>query len=69
MLKCPECRNEQVSVWAEVWVDFYDGGRRQVADEELDEFEPKFGDEVLCRACGVSWIYGRPILANRSGGR
>jgi hypothetical protein len=41
-------------------VDFHEKGRREVRGEELDEIEPLFGDELLCRACGSSWIYGRP---------
>lgn len=58
MLKCRECRSEQVSIWGEIWVDFYEGGRREVDGQGLDEFEPKYGDSVLCRACGFTWTYG-----------
>lgn len=49
-LKCHECSSEQVSVWGPVWVDFYEDGRREVDGQELIEFEPKFGDEMLFRA-------------------
>lgn len=58
MFKCRECFSEQISVWGEVWVDFYGHGRRVVDDQELMEFEPKFGDEMLCRTCGFTWTYG-----------
>jgi hypothetical protein len=58
MLKCRECCSEQVSIWGEIWVDFYEGGRREVDEQQLDEFEPKFGDSILCRSCGFTWTYG-----------
>jgi hypothetical protein len=59
MLKCHECCSERVSVWGEIWVDFYEGGRRGIDEQELDEFEPKYGNSALCRACGFTWTYGQ----------
>jgi len=50
MLRCHECFSVQISVWGELWVDFYEGGHREVDEQELEEFEPKFGDWMLCRA-------------------
>jgi hypothetical protein len=58
MLKCHECGSDQISVWGGLWVDFYTAGRREVDESELVEFEPKFGDDMLCRACGFTWTYG-----------
>ncbi len=60
MLKCNECCSDQISVWGGLWVDFYTDGHREVDDQELEEFEPKFGDDILCRECGNTWTYGRP---------
>jgi hypothetical protein len=59
MLKCHECCSTQISVWGELWVDFYEGGHREVEGQELEEFEPKFGDSALCRVCGFTWTYGQ----------
>ena len=58
MLKCHECCSDQISVWGGLWVDFYEGGRREIDEQELDEFEPRFGDSMLCRACHFTWTYG-----------
>ena len=41
-------------------MDFYAGGHRDVDEQELDEFEPRFGDDTFCRACGFTWTYGHP---------
>jgi hypothetical protein len=60
MLKCHECCSDQISVWGGLWVDFREGGHREVDEQELDEFEPKFGDSMFCRACGFTWTYGHP---------
>jgi hypothetical protein len=58
MLKCHECCSDQISVWGGLWVDFYEGGHREIDEQELDEFEPRFGDSMFCRACGFTWTYG-----------
>ena len=60
MLKCDQCCSDQISVWGGLWVDFYKGGHREVDEQDLEEFEPKFGDDVLCRECGHTWTYGHP---------
>lgn len=60
MLMCYECGSQQVSVWGEIWVDFYDGGSREIDGQQLDEFGPKYGDLGLCRECGFTWTYGHP---------
>ncbi len=60
MLKCHECCSDQISVWGGLWVDFYEGGYREVDPQEVDEFEPRFGDSTFCRACGFTWTYGHP---------
>ena len=59
MLKCHECGSERVSIWGELWVDFYENDHREVDEEALEEFEVKFGDSALCRECGFNWIYGQ----------
>ena len=58
VLKCHECCGQQVSVRRPLWVDFHEDGRREVDEQELLEFEVESGDEVLCRSCGFTWIYG-----------
>jgi hypothetical protein len=57
--KCPECGSKLVSVWYELWVDFFEDGRREVDPQDLDESEPKYGDRALCRVCGFDWTYGK----------
>jgi hypothetical protein len=57
MLKCHECHSERVSIWGDLWVDFYENGHREV-EKALEEFEPKYGGSVLCRECGFNWTYG-----------
>jgi hypothetical protein len=59
MAKCSECGSERVSIWGELWADFYENGHREVDEQALEEFEPKFGDSVLCRECGFNWTYGQ----------
>jgi hypothetical protein len=59
MIKCHECCSDQISVWGELWVDFYKESHREVAEQALAEFEPKFGDDMFCRSCGFTWVYGR----------
>jgi hypothetical protein len=61
MLKCDECCSVKISVSGELWVDFYEGGHREIDEQELEEFEPKFGDSTLCRACGFTLTYGHPL--------
>ncbi len=58
MLKCHECYSDQISVWGALWIDFYGRDHREVDGQELEEFEPKFGDDMLCRSCGFNWKYG-----------
>jgi hypothetical protein len=58
MLKCHECCSDQISVWGGLWVDFYAGGHRKVDEQDLAEFEPRFDDDMFCRACGFTWTYG-----------
>jgi hypothetical protein len=59
MIKCHQCLSDQVSVWGSVWIDFYTDGQKQVDEQALEEFEPKFGDDMFCRACGYTWTYGQ----------
>jgi hypothetical protein len=60
MIKCHNCLSRRVSIRGEVWVDFYEDGRREIDEQDLEEFEPKFGDLSLCRICGFTWTYGEP---------
>lgn len=41
-------------------MDFFKGGHREVDEQDLEEFEPRFGDEMFCRECGFTWRYGDP---------
>jgi hypothetical protein len=59
MLKCHKCSSQKVSIWGEVWVDFAEDGHREVDEQDLEEFEPKFGDSAPCRVCGFTWTYGK----------